>query len=91
MCVCLSVCACVCVLRIVSREKILHFTNTFIIIIIIKVNDSREIQGQMQSLVTALDCASFGFQDKSKCSCSMPLFLLIQQLTKAAIINRDCI
>ena len=42
-------CACVCALRIVSREKILHFTNTFIIIII-KVNDSREIQGQMQSL-----------------------------------------
>ena len=41
MCVCVcvhaSVCACVCVhvyaLRIVSRDKILRFTNTFIIII----------------------------------------------------------
>ena len=34
LCVCVCVCVCVCALRIVSIDKILHFTNTLIIIII---------------------------------------------------------
>ena len=33
MLVCVSACVCVCVLTIVSMDKILHFTNTLIIII----------------------------------------------------------
>ena len=32
------VCVCVCMLRIVSRDKVLHFKNTSIIIIIILTN-----------------------------------------------------
>ena len=38
--VCVCVCVCVCVLRIVSRDKILHFKNTFIIIIPVRETTS---------------------------------------------------
>ena len=35
VCVCVCVCVCACALEIVSRDKILCFKNTFVIIIII--------------------------------------------------------
>ena len=34
---CVRACVCVCTLRIVSTDKILRFTNTFIIIIMLKL------------------------------------------------------
>ena len=39
LCVCVCVCVCARTLRLVSRDKILHFKNTFIIIIIIYVHE----------------------------------------------------
>ena len=51
MCVCVWVCGCVCVcvcvrvLRVVSMDRILYFTNTSLIIIIIKWWDLERLAG----------------------------------------------
>ena len=41
LCVCVCVCVCVCALRIVSRDKSLHFKNTFIIIIVVNCSSGK--------------------------------------------------